>query len=93
VPDERLVQQFTVLNAHGLHARSGALLVKAANRFESEVLIEKDGNAVNGKSIMGVLMLAASKGSVLTVTIEGPDAREAMAALAVLFEARFYEES
>jgi phosphocarrier protein len=92
VPNERLVQKFTVLNAHGLHARSGAMLVKAANRFESEILIEKDGNAVNGKSIMGVLMLAAGKGSQLTVTVEGPDAREAMSALAELFEAGFHEE-
>jgi phosphocarrier protein len=67
------------------------MLVKAANRFESEILIEKDGNSVNGKSIMGVLMLAASKGSRLTVTIEGPDAAEAMAELTKLFEAGFYE--
>jgi phosphocarrier protein len=80
-----------VLNAHGLHARSGALLVKAANRFESEILIEKDGNAVNGKSIMGVLMLAAGKGSRLVVTVEGPDAGDAMAELSKLFEAGFYE--
>jgi phosphocarrier protein HPr len=91
VPDERLIREFTVLNAHGLHARSGALLVKAANRYESEVLIEKDGNAVNGKSIMGVLMLAAGKGSRLTVTVEGPDSRDAMAALSELFEAGFHE--
>jgi phosphocarrier protein HPr len=90
--DERLVQEFPVLNAHGLHARSGALLVKAANRYESEILIEKDGNAVNGKSIMGVLMLAAGKGSRLIVTVEGPDAQEAMAALRELFEAGFHEE-
>jgi phosphocarrier protein len=67
------------------------MLVKAANRFESEILIEKDGNSVNGKSIMGVLMLAAGKGSRLTVTIEGPDAAEAMAELGKLFEAGFYE--
>ena len=91
MPDERLIREFTVLNAHGLHARSGALLVKADNRFESEVLIEKDGNAVNGKSIMGVLMLAAGKGSRLTVTVEGPDSRDAMAALGELFEAGFHE--
>ena len=91
MPDERLIREFTVLNAHGLHARSGALLVKAANRFESEMLIEKDGNAVNGKSIMGVLMLAAGKGSRLIVTVEGPDSRDAMAALSELFEAGFHE--
>ena len=91
MPDERLIQEFTVLNAHGLHARSGALLVKAANRFESEILIEKDGNAVNGKSIMGVLMLAAGKGSRLVVTVEGPDSHEAMTAITELFEAGFHE--
>ena len=91
MPDERLIREFTVLNAHGLHARSGAMLVKAANRFESEVLIEKDGNAVNGKSIMGVLMLAAGKGSRLTVTVEGPDSRDAMTAISELFDAGFNE--
>jgi phosphocarrier protein len=90
---QRLIKDMVVKNAHGLHARSGALLAKTANQFESEVTLEKNGQAVNGKSIMGVLMLAASQNSVLTVTIEGPDAEAAMAAIAALFEAGFNEAS
>ena len=90
---QRLIKELVVKNAHGLHARSGALLAKTANQFESEVTLEKNGQAVNGKSIMGVLMLAASQNSVLTVTIEGPDAEAAMAAIAALFEAGFNEAS
>ncbi len=89
--ESRVVLQVEVKNVHGLHARTAATLVKAANRFQSEIEIEKDGNRVNGKSIMGVLMLAAGQGSVLTVSAEGPDAAEAMAALSALFEAGFHE--
>jgi phosphocarrier protein HPr len=93
MPSQRLIKDMIVKNAHGLHARSGALLAKTANQFESEVMLEKNGQSVNGKSIMGVLMLAASQNSVLTVTIEGPDAEAAMAAIAALFEAGFNEAS
>jgi phosphocarrier protein len=91
MPSQRLIQDLVVKNAHGLHARSGALLAKTANQFESEVTLEKNGQAVNGKSIMGVLMLAASQSSVITVTVEGNDAAAAMAAIAALFEAGFNE--
>jgi phosphocarrier protein HPr len=90
--DKRVVQQFQVLNAHGLHARSGALLVKTANRFACEIMIDKDGTSVNAKSIMGVLTLAAGKGSLLTVTAEGENAEEAIAALGELFAAAFHEK-
>jgi len=93
MPSQRLIKDLTVINAHGLHARSGALLAKTANQFESEVTLEKNGQSVNGKSIMGVLMLAASQNSVLTVTVEGTDAEAAMAAIAALFEAGFNEAS
>lgn len=89
--ERRVVRALTVKNAHGLHARTAAVLVKTANRFECEVQIEKDGSTVNAKSIMGVLMLAAAQGTVLTVSAEGPDAAEAMAALEALFEAGFNE--
>ena len=91
MPSQRIIKDLIVKNAHGLHARSGALLAKTANQFESEVTLEKNGQAVNGKSIMGVLMLAASQNSVLTVTVEGTDAEAAMAAIAALFEAGFNE--
>lgn len=89
--ETRVVRQLTVKNSHGLHARTAAALVKTANHFECEIEMEKDGSKVNAKSIMGVLMLAAAQGTVLTVTAEGPDAGAAMAALEALFEAGFNE--
>ncbi|MHB8420203.1 MAG: HPr family phosphocarrier protein [Myxococcales bacterium] len=92
MPETRVVRQLTVRNSHGLHARTAAILVKAANRFESEIQLEKEGSAVNGKSIMGVLMLAAAQGTILKVSAEGPDAAEAMETLAALFEAGFHED-
>ncbi len=76
----------------GLHARAAALMVKTANRFDSEVTIEKDGLEVNGKSIMGILMLAASKGSKITLKAEGKDSAEAVRALGELIEKNFGEE-
>lgn len=89
---ERVVQTFTIRNRLGLHARAAALLVKTANHFSSEVAIEKDGIEVNGKSIMGILMLAASKGSKITLKGEGKDAAEAIQALGRLIESKFGEE-
>lgn len=89
--ENRVVRQFQVLNAHGLHARSGALLVKTANRFPCDIQITKDASTVNAKSIMGVLTLAAAKDSLLTVTAEGEQAEEAVNALGELFAAAFYE--
>jgi phosphocarrier protein len=90
--ENRVEREFKVMNAHGLHARSGALLVKTANRYPCEIKISKDGTSVNAKSIMGVLMLAAGKGSMLTVTAEGEKAEEAVTALGELFAAAFYEK-
>ncbi len=72
---------FTIRNKLGLHARAAALLVKTANHFASEVTVETDGIEVNGKSIMGILMLAASKGTRITLKAEGEDAREAIRTL------------
>ena len=85
-------QTFTIRNRLGLHARAAALLVKTANRFEANVMIEKDGVEVNGKSIMGILMLAASRGTKITVRVEGIDAGEALQAIGKLIENKFGEE-
>jgi phosphocarrier protein HPr len=87
----RQVRTFAIVNALGLHARAAAQLVQAANRYRSEVAIEKDGMEVNGKSIMGVLTLAAAKGSEIAVSVEGEDAEAAMAALAQIIQNGFGE--
>ncbi len=86
------VRTFLIKNKLGLHARAAALLVKTANRFVSEISLEKDGLAVNGKSIMGILMLAASKGTRVTLKVEGKDEGEAMEALGKLIENKFGED-
>jgi len=85
-------QTFTIRNRLGLHARAAALLVKTANRFASDVTIEKDGLEVNGKSIMGILMLAASKGTRITLKVDGKDSTQAIQTLGKLIENRFGEE-
>ena len=82
----------TIKNRLGLHARAAALFVKTANRFTSEITLEKDGLEVNGKSIMGILMLAASKGTRVTLKIEGKDSAQAIQTLGKLFEDKFGEE-
>jgi phosphocarrier protein len=87
----RAERTFTIVNALGLHARAAAQLVQAANRFRAEIHVEKDGMTVNGKSIMGVLTLAAAKGSVVGVVCDGEDADAAMAALAKVIEGGFGE--
>lgn len=81
-----------IRNRLGLHARAAAQLVKAANRFESEILIEKDGAAVDGKSIMSILMLAAQKGSIISVTTHGIDEKQAIAAIKELIGNGFGED-
>jgi phosphocarrier protein len=86
------IQTFMIRNRLGLHARAAALLVKTANRFISEIIIEKDGLEVNGKSIMGILMLAASKGSKITLKAEGKDSVQAIKVLGDLIENKFGEE-
>ncbi|MDP2969586.1 MAG: HPr family phosphocarrier protein [Deltaproteobacteria bacterium] len=86
------VQTFTIKNKLGLHARAAALLVKTANRFVSNVSLEKDGLEVNGKSIMGILMLAATKGTRITLKVEGKDAEQAIETLGKLIENKFSEE-
>ena len=82
-----------IKNRLGLHARAAVLLVKTAEKFEAEISIAKDGQVVNGRSIMGVMMLAAEQGSTIEVTARGPQAREALGAIRDLVDARFNEES
>ena len=81
----------TIVNPLGMHARPAAEFVKLASRFKSAVQVRKDDLAVNGKSIMGVMMLAAECGSSLTIRTEGDDAEEAMAALLALVADGFHE--
>jgi phosphocarrier protein len=87
----RQERTFKIVNTLGLHARAAAVLVQTANRFRAESYVEKDGSRVNGKSIMGVLTLAAAKGTTIVVVTEGDDAEAAMAALAKLIEGGFGE--
>jgi phosphocarrier protein HPr len=85
---ERSVQ---ILNKNGLHARPAAEIVKVLARFQSDVTIIRDDTEVNGKSIMGVMMLAAECGSTLTLRAEGSDAEQALDALSVLIQNKFGE--
>lgn len=83
---------YTIKNMLGLHARAAAAFVKVANRYQAEIAVTKDGTSVNGKSIMGVLMLAAAKGTQISITAKGDDAEEALEALGHLIEGKFGEE-
>ncbi len=87
-----LQKSFTIINRLGLHARAAAQLVQTANRFNSEVMVEKDDIEVNGKSIMGILLLAAPKGTEISLTVSGEDESEAMDALTILIEDGFGED-
>jgi phosphocarrier protein HPr len=84
--------EVTIVNKRGLHARASAAFVKLAEKFDAEVSVTKDGQTVNGSSIMGLLMLGANTGSIILIETEGPDAEEALEALTGLVEARFNEE-
>ena len=81
-----------ITNKRGLHARASAKIVEASARFQSEITIIKDGTRVNGRSIMGLMMLAASLGSEIGVEADGPDASAAMTAMMALIDAKFGEE-
>lgn len=81
-----------VRNKKGLHARAAGLFVETAKRFEAEVMVAKDGQVVNGRSIMGVMMLAAEQGSHIEVTATGPQADEVLQALSELVAACFHED-
>ena len=82
----------TVRNKMGLHARPAAQIVQTANRYPCDVILEKDGQSVNGKSIMGVLMLAAALGTTVTVRTDGEQASQCADAIGDLFEKGFNEE-
>lgn len=86
-----IVKEIVIQNELGLHARPAAMLVKVANQFPCEIFLEKDGEQVNGKSIMGVMMLAASKGSKVKVIAKGENAESAVSALEELFIKKFGE--
>ena len=81
-----------IMNKRGLHARAAAKIVEAAARFTSEITINHDGQAVNARSIMGLMMLAASLGSEVELCADGPDSAAALTAIAALIEAKFGEE-
>lgn len=85
---ERSVQ---IVNKHGLHARPAAEIVKAASRFKCDITISRDDLEVNGKSIMGVMMLAAEFGATIVLRATGPDADDALDALSALVASRFGE--
>lgn len=85
---ERTVQ---IVNKNGLHARPAAAIVKCAAKFQSDITIVRDDLDVNGKSIMGVMMLAAEHGSMIVLKAEGPDAEQALEALATLVSNKFGE--
>lgn len=87
-----VTRDFTVINKLGIHARPAAMFVKVASKFQSNITVEKDGEQINGKSIMGLMMLAAGKGSTLKVSAEGPDATEAVEAIGELFARKFDED-
>lgn len=85
-------REVRIINKLGLHARPAALLVQKASQFESEIKLKRENIEVNAKSIMGVMMLAAEMGSVITVTVDGPDEEEAVEAMAQVIQSRFGEE-
>jgi phosphocarrier protein HPr len=85
-------REFDIPNRLGLHARAAAQLVRLANRYASEIRVRKDGVEVNGKSIMGVLMLAAPKDAKILVRATGEDAEAALAAIGELIAGKFGEE-
>lgn len=92
VLEKYIEKKFIIKNRLGLHARAASMLVNLANTFESDIFIAKNGPEVNGKSIMGVLILAAARGSEITVRAAGGDAETAMEAIACLIERGFDEE-
>ena len=85
-------KELTILNRLGLHARPSAMFVKTASRFRCEIWVEKDGERVNGKSIMGLMMLAAGQGSKLLISCEGADADKALAEIEAVITRKFDED-
>ena len=89
---QKAEKEIAIVNRLGLHARPAALFVKVASRYRSDVWVKKENEEVNGKSIMGLMMLAAGQGSKLQVRCEGPDAVRALDEIEELIKARFNED-
>jgi phosphocarrier protein len=91
-PVQKVEKEVPIVNRLGLHARPAAMFVRIASRHRSEIWVSKEGEEVNGKSIMGLMMLAAGQGSKLRIRCEGPDAEKAIEELEQLINARFNED-
>ncbi|MDR3457842.1 MAG: HPr family phosphocarrier protein [Verrucomicrobiae bacterium] len=89
---EFLTKELIIVNKSGIHARPAAMFVKTANRFGSDIFVEKDGEKINGKSIIGLMMLAAGPGSKVTLHAKGADAAAAITELEALVQRKFDEE-
>lgn len=92
LPETAVKREVTVKNKLGLHARPASLFVKTANKFDCQIFVEKDGEMVNGKSILGLMMLAAGPGSKIVIHTEGKDAVKAIQELEKLVDSKFGEE-
>jgi len=88
----KVTKTLTVVNKLGIHARPAAVFAKTANKFKADVFVEKDGETINAKSIMGLMMLAAGPGSKLLVIANGPDAEDAVKSIEELIASKFGEE-
>lgn len=89
---QKVEKDIPIVNRLGLHARPAAMFVRIASRYRSEVWVSKEGEEVNGKSIMGLMMLAAGQGSTLRLRCEGPDADKALEELEGLINSKFNED-
>lgn len=87
-----LAHEFVLKNQYGLHARPAAMFVKIASRHDADVFVEKDGNKVSGKSILGLMTLEASLGSKLRITASGEEAEKVLAELGALIQRKFDED-
>jgi phosphocarrier protein HPr len=91
-PAQKVEKDLAIVNRLGLHARPAAMFVRIASRHRAEIWVSKEGEEVNGKSIMGLMMLAAGQGSKLRIRCDGPDADKAMEELEELIKAGFNED-
>ncbi|CAN5607853.1 HPr family phosphocarrier protein [soil metagenome] len=89
---DKVEKEITIVNRLGMHARPAAMFVRIASRYRSEIWVEKEGEQINGKSIMGLMMLAAGQGSKLIIRCEGPDADRALVELEQLIANKFSED-
>ena len=92
ITDKVWIKDLIVTNKLGIHARPAAMFVKVASRFACDIFVEKDGERINGKSIMGLMMLAAGPGSKLTIHAQGGDAAQALVELEDLLKRKFDED-